>query len=137
MRPLAALAVVFLAASCAAIEGPVACDTYGAYSINVKLQDSVTKATTGMRRVWVRAAGTSVASMGVSDSAFVEVLNQPFPVAVVMERTGSFLVTVSASGYKPWRSSVTVHMKDQCHVQGEVVTALLQPYEMGSSPPGR
>jgi hypothetical protein len=42
------------------------------------------------------------------------------------EHAGTYTITITKTGYQPWQKANVVVTKDECHVNGVTLTALLQ-----------
>ena len=102
-----------------AIDGNV-CTPEARAGITVDVRDSVTNALVGRgSAVFVREGAV------VADSANdTSVSDGPYGLA--FERTGTFTVFVTKTGYQPWSKANVQVTKGTCHVNAVAVTARLQ-----------
>jgi len=122
---IASLAAVHVASGCRRAPeqvGPgedVMCTMEARAGIMVEVVDSVSGAPAA-RGARVVARGTtftdSTAGPAESDEA----------IALAYERDGTYTVTVTKPGYRPWTQAGVVVTKDQCHVRSVRVIAKLQ-----------
>jgi hypothetical protein len=120
LTPPTLVAPVVLAVVIAACNGTrtdVACTLEARAGINVTVVDSL--------------SGREVAgSSGIArEEAFADTLEsiEPGQLFGVFERPGTYDVTVTAPGYRPWRVTGVTVGADECHVIPERLTARLQP----------
>ncbi|MBA3645263.1 MAG: carboxypeptidase regulatory-like domain-containing protein [Gemmatimonadaceae bacterium] len=100
---------------------PIICTALFAYGITVTVVDSVTGAPAASGAVLVARDGAYTDSVPAqADSPNTS------SVAAAGERAGTYTVTISKPGYKPWTQSGVTVTKDECHVRGVALTAKLQ-----------
>jgi hypothetical protein len=123
------LSIVCLSLAVAACNNPFSsdriCDASAVAGIVVVVQDSASNGPVPLGDVVVRAVSGELTDS--SRAGFASAPGQPAEYQLAHERTGTYTVTVSAAGYRPWsRSGVKVTRQDDCHVRTQRLTALLQ-----------
>ncbi len=105
------------------LDGGRACTAEFRFGIVVRVVDSVSSADA--------AAGATVV---IRDGAYVDSLpappDQSFPGASFAgagERAGTYTVTVTKAGYRPWARNGVVVTRNECHVNTVQLEARLQP----------
>ena len=119
---LAALAACRPAAPTAdttASKPSVMCTMQAVAALNVDAIDSATG-----------APATKGASIVARSETYADSTQEPAPndqfVSLAFEKAGTYTVTVTKPGYKPWSKSGVVVGRDECHVLPQRVTAKLQ-----------
>ncbi|MFN2420581.1 MAG: carboxypeptidase-like regulatory domain-containing protein [Gemmatimonadota bacterium] len=116
LTPLTLVILVIVALACNGTRTDVACTLEARAGINVTVVDSL--------------SGREVAGSGIAnEEAFADTLEsfEPGQLFGVFERPGTYDVTVTAPGYRPWRVTGVTVRADECHVIPERLTARLQP----------
>lgn len=121
-RVIAAVALTAALSSCIAIVDPgVSCTREARPGISVTILDSATSAPAGSSSRIVARDGLVADSV---PSQWTAASDGPFGLAY--ERPGSYILTITKTGYRDWTKSGIVVTADQCHVRTVPVTALLQ-----------
>ena len=110
------------AVACAGSTSPV-CTQEFRPGLVVYVKDSVTK-----------AGAASGASLVVREGSYKDSVAAPttpdqdnFPLSAAGERSGTYQVTVSKTGYAVWQQNNVRVTSNVCHVNTVTLTALLQP----------
>jgi len=98
---------------------PYTCSTDVLFGITLYVRDSVTNAMVGRESLVILQSGT------VADSVRETSFNDG-PYGLAPEQAGTFTVTVEKAGYQRWSKSGVQVTKQDCHVVGVSVPALLQ-----------
>lgn len=119
---IAAGGVLSIACSQPSQANGVVCTALFAYGLSVTVVDSASGSPAG-------AGATVVARDGAyADSATGAPGRPEFPsFSLAGERAGTYSISVTRPGYKPWSRSGVEVTKDVCHVRGVAITAKLQP----------
>ena len=103
----------------AASKPSVMCTMQAVAALNVDAIDSATGAPA------TKGSSVVARSATYADSTQAPAPNDQF-VSLAYEKAGTYTVTVTKPGYKPWSKSGVVVGRDECHVLPERVTAKLQ-----------
>lgn len=129
MRPFIVLAAALTMSTLSAcrlsdiFDGGRVCTTEFRHGISVHVTDSVTGAPAAGGAKLVVRDGTYADSMVVSENpAYVQDW-----MAGAGERAGTYTVTITKPGYRPWSRAGVVVTRDECHVKGVLLEAKLQP----------
>ena len=123
IRSLIHLGFIALSASLWGCNSPndVVCTEIAVPAINVLVRDSVSG-----------SFGSNGATATVVDGSYTDTntfpdASQPeLPISLAYEREGTYVVTVSKSGYRDWVTSGVRVTRDVCHVRTVTLTARLQ-----------
>ena len=109
---------VATAAGCKLLDGPSNCIDDPRAAISLWVLDSITGEFAG-------SGARAIASDGeYADTSFAD--ETIFPYFMARNRPGTYTLVVEKSGYQTWTRSGITAPGYGCHVQGVVVTALLQ-----------
>ena len=126
MRKLLLGIALVVLAGCDVLGIGKTCTSELAWGVSLVLEDSATGGPVVADEIRVVA----------QDGAYVEERDidpnppNPGPVSIVEDRSGTYRITVVASGYAPWvQDGIQVGMEDECHVRTVSLEARLQPSE--------
>ena len=120
-RTLVVVAALGLAACTVPSDPDIVCTAVIVPGVSVTITDSLTGTIAGMTGAWAAAReGT------YSDSAAALMLPTQLIVNLAGERTGTYAISVGATGYKTQSTSgVTVVRPNSCHVKTVLINARL------------
>ena len=116
--------LVLAGAACSSILGAGDCTTEAVTGLEVTVRDSATGLPAGRSAVVIAREGAYADTAEVFLPPGVEVEVEQFALAI--ERRGTYEVTVTRAGYRPWRRTGVRVRGDECHVRTTRITALLQ-----------
>ena len=123
-RAVAFSLITVVLRACDALGITQECTTELRYGISVLVLDSIANGPIrNANSIVVKATDGAYSDSLAYDSS---VPNPEGPIGLAPERAGRYTVSVRASGYEPWSSTVRVS-KNDCHVEGQLLEARLRP----------